>query len=153
MDNNTQETRATCQGELRTQITQITNITRVPLQRQPAPAHPGHGVRPPRELHARASGKWFSQPNFNALHKSTSQVLSPSQSVFKALNIAVCEEWVDIDIWMSVDKLLFVLSGSQIETSNKTVKSIVTDFTGHFNCIIISFVRVLRIRKIYNVMR
>ena len=31
MDNNKQETRATCQGELRTQITQITNITRVPL--------------------------------------------------------------------------------------------------------------------------
>ena len=48
-----------------------------------------------------------------------------------------------------IDKCFIVVSGSQIKATNKIVKSIVKDFTGNFICIIISFVRVLRIRKTY----
>ena len=50
---------------------------------------------------------------------------------------------------LSIDKCFIVVSGSQIQATNKIVKSIVKDFTGNFICIIISFVRVLRIRKTY----
>ena len=50
---------------------------------------------------------------------------------------------------LSIDKCFIVVSGSQIKATNKIVKSIVKDFTGNFICIIISFVRVLRIRKTY----
>ena len=48
---------------------------------------------------------------------------------------------------LSIDKCFIVVSGSQIETTNKIVKSIVKDFTVNFICIIISFVIVLRIRS------
>ena len=62
----------------------------------------------------------------------------------------ICLEYISVHE-LSIDKWFFVESGSQIETTNKIVKSIVKNFTGKFICIIISFVRILRIRKIYNV--
>ena len=69
--------------------------------------------------------------------KSTNKVLKDGDRIYFSI----------YEFLLRIDKCFIVVSGSQIETTNKIVKSIVKDFTVNFICIIISFVRVLRISR------